>query len=1052
MPSAFSYAMRHARLLVLTIAAAVVARAAPVRFDIPAQSAADALIAFTKQASTEVLFSFDDLKKVRARAVVGEFEPEESLRLLLRGTGFAVTRNAGKFVVAAVPAPLPKATSDPSGKTAKPENPANVGPREGGANDGRAARLARATAGLAESDPASRATVELSPFEVRSDKDTGYTATSTLAGSRINTQLRNTSAAISVFTSQFIEDTGALNVTEALTYALNGERDLTDFTGNGTRNNDLQLQFRGFVGASLGRNYFQWTLSSDSYNIERLDFARGPNSILFGIGGPGGILNTSTKRALIGQNVSNLKLRVGSWEDYRGSIDVARSVGDTFAVRVNAVTQDKKSWRDFEYQKRNQAALAATFRPFKNTELRLDAEYGKIDELNGQPWPAGDAVLAWLEAGKPLSNTYGQTVPGATTRHTVTSIVYDPLSGVAPMSRAGSVLTNLGPASPSLGNNPKAIIDESVLPRASNIAGPGYTTDNNFYNVGVFVEQRIGTLSVEAAFNRQHEARDVSRPLIFNSVLLRADPNRLLPNGQPNPGAGKLYIEGNEHLVTNRDFTRDDYRLTGSYDLDLRGRGVGRHMFAALLTRKEDTNETDELRERNITPLANRDLTNAANIIVRRSYLDFSNGDLSGRGLHDPSVYPLIGQGGVNSGMARVGDVAVDNLTRIDSKMIAFQSAFFKDRLWVTGGWREDRQRAWGSGTEIPVDRDPVTRVFGKRTRNKNYTYNDGRTRTYGLVYHFTGWLSVYYNNANNFIPQTNRNLYEEVIGNRKGEGEDMGLRFNLPDGRLSASIGYYTVYDRNRAPISIDGNLYNNIDAMQQTLGLPLLPSRAGGAVADTGTTQGEGWELDVTANPTKSWRLAFNLAQTEQVQSELAPYTTKYFTDERATWAAGSSRPLTGPVLAGVPTTENGLPATVGTALRTAEGILLGIKASEGRTRRQLRKYSANLFNSYTFSSGPLRAVTIGGGGNYRGKPVTGYDSTRGNAPVYGDAYILVNLMAARSFRMTQRLNVRLQINVDNVFDEDDLIVTDKDQTGAYRYVFQTPQRWSVSTSLTF
>ena len=383
MPSAFSYAMRHARLLVLTIAAAVVARAAPVRFDIPAQSAADALIAFTKQASTEVLFSFDDLKKVRARAVVGEFEPEESLRLLLRGTGFAVTRNAGKFVVAAVPAPLPKATSDPSGKTAKPENPANVGPREGGANDGRAARLARATAGLAESDPASRATVELSPFEVRSDKDTGYTATSTLAGSRINTQLRNTSAAISVFTSQFIEDTGALNVTEALTYALNGERDLTDFTGNGTRNNDLQLQFRGFVGASLGRNYFQWTLSSDSYNIERLDFARGPNSILFGIGGPGGILNTSTKRALIGQNVSNLKLRVGSWEDYRGSIDVARSVGDTFAVRVNAVTQDKKSWRDFEYQKRNQAALAATFRPFKNTELRLDAEIQTEAEPSG---------------------------------------------------------------------------------------------------------------------------------------------------------------------------------------------------------------------------------------------------------------------------------------------------------------------------------------------------------------------------------------------------------------------------------------------------------------------------------------------------------------------------------------------------------------------------------------------------------------------------------------------------------------------------------------------
>ncbi|MDP3070327.1 MAG: hypothetical protein Q8N18_08570 [Opitutaceae bacterium] len=33
---------------------------------------------------------------------------------------------------------------------------------------------------------ASDATVQLSPFEVRTDKDTGYTATNTLAGSRLN--------------------------------------------------------------------------------------------------------------------------------------------------------------------------------------------------------------------------------------------------------------------------------------------------------------------------------------------------------------------------------------------------------------------------------------------------------------------------------------------------------------------------------------------------------------------------------------------------------------------------------------------------------------------------------------------------------------------------------------------------------------------------------------------------------------------------------------------------------------------------------------------------
>jgi len=80
-------------------------RAAPVKFDLPAQPAASALLAFSKQAGVEVLFSYDELRKVRSNAVVGEFEPEAALAELLRGTGFAATRHGdGKFLVAA-PAP-----------------------------------------------------------------------------------------------------------------------------------------------------------------------------------------------------------------------------------------------------------------------------------------------------------------------------------------------------------------------------------------------------------------------------------------------------------------------------------------------------------------------------------------------------------------------------------------------------------------------------------------------------------------------------------------------------------------------------------------------------------------------------------------------------------------------------------------------------------------------------------------------------------------------------------------------------------------------------------
>ena len=74
--------------------------AAPVDFNLPAQSAASALLAFSQQARVEVLYAYDDLKSVPVAALVGRYEPEEALNRLLQNTGFAARRNLrGKFVV-----------------------------------------------------------------------------------------------------------------------------------------------------------------------------------------------------------------------------------------------------------------------------------------------------------------------------------------------------------------------------------------------------------------------------------------------------------------------------------------------------------------------------------------------------------------------------------------------------------------------------------------------------------------------------------------------------------------------------------------------------------------------------------------------------------------------------------------------------------------------------------------------------------------------------------------------------------------------------------------
>ncbi|MCU1292619.1 MAG: TonB-dependent receptor plug [Bryobacterales bacterium] len=81
------------RLAVALGMLAPVLRAEPVDFDLPAAAVSETLLAFSKQAKLEVLFSFDDLSRVTSTAVAGRYEPEDALNHLLRDTGYAARRS-----------------------------------------------------------------------------------------------------------------------------------------------------------------------------------------------------------------------------------------------------------------------------------------------------------------------------------------------------------------------------------------------------------------------------------------------------------------------------------------------------------------------------------------------------------------------------------------------------------------------------------------------------------------------------------------------------------------------------------------------------------------------------------------------------------------------------------------------------------------------------------------------------------------------------------------------------------------------------------------------
>ncbi|MDX2185500.1 MAG: TonB-dependent receptor plug domain-containing protein [Opitutaceae bacterium] len=201
--------------------------------------------------------------------------------------------------------------------------------------------------------------VELSPFEVTSDSNQGYTATATLAGTRVRTELRDIASSLSVVTSQFLRDTGATDNQTLLPYQTNTE--VGGLVGNYAGVGNIQgaseggrlsrpntnTRVRGLDEADNTRDYFLSDISWDSYNVDRVELQRGPNSILFGVGSPAGIINTSTITANLTKNGGKVEGSFGSYGGWRMNGDYNQVIlKNKFAVRVAAVNELQKFRQD----------------------------------------------------------------------------------------------------------------------------------------------------------------------------------------------------------------------------------------------------------------------------------------------------------------------------------------------------------------------------------------------------------------------------------------------------------------------------------------------------------------------------------------------------------------------------------------------------------------------------------------------------------------------------------------------------------------------------------
>lgn len=263
-------------------------------------------------------------------------------------------------------------------------------------------------------------TVVLSPFEVVAGEDNGYAAATTLAGNRLNTNLRDIGSAISVVTEQFMRDTAAFNNETLLQYTTNTE--VGNIYGNMSGANGAQstqldetsrfvapnmnTRVRGLATADNTIDFFLSDIPWDGYNTDRVDMQRGPNSILFGLGQPGGVINAGTKQAGF-RTRGSLEARYSSFNSLRTSLDYNQViVPKQLAARIDLLRNDEKFEQKPAFQRDERFYGALRFEPgvlnkneFAHTTLRANFESGHIRSNRPRSVPPGDVISPFFYTG-----------------------------------------------------------------------------------------------------------------------------------------------------------------------------------------------------------------------------------------------------------------------------------------------------------------------------------------------------------------------------------------------------------------------------------------------------------------------------------------------------------------------------------------------------------------------------------------------------------------------------------------------------------------------------
>ncbi|CAD5107253.1 TonB-dependent siderophore receptor [Zestomonas carbonaria] len=334
------------------------ALAAPLAIDLPAQPLAASLRQLGEAAGLTIAVDSSLVQGLQAPAVSGRLEPLEALSRLLSGSGLSYQQSGNTLVI-----------SRPSGDTMELGVTSINGVAPGAVTEGTGS----------------------------------YTSGSTSTATKLPLSIRETPQSISVMTRQRMDDQG-------LTQLLDVARQTPGLSINQSGNagsDSSSIYSRGFAVENyqvdgeqrLDSNYNSIFQTSDMVIYDRVEILRGATGLLNGIGTPGATINLIRKRPTADLR-SSVMFQGGSWDHYRGELDVGGPLNDegTLRARVVGAYQENDSYIDRLHERKQvlYGIVEADLGADTLLTVGMDAQYHDADDhaRSGRPLFNQDGSLA----------------------------------------------------------------------------------------------------------------------------------------------------------------------------------------------------------------------------------------------------------------------------------------------------------------------------------------------------------------------------------------------------------------------------------------------------------------------------------------------------------------------------------------------------------------------------------------------------------------------------------------------------------------------------------